>query len=94
MDLLFSKYASPFLFLDGMIETGRFTEFVLEFMEIHNDEYLYEFWLHKVFNKTFEEFKAACTIQTVNTADLGTTIKESEEILDNFVPEEVAHGAI
>ena len=38
MDLLFQRYASPFLFVDGMIQTGRFAEFVIEFIKTTNQE--------------------------------------------------------
>lgn len=55
MDLLFSRYASPFLLLDQMILTDRFSAFVSELLRIRNEEKdeqtLWEFFLHKVFDK-------------------------------------------
>ena len=87
MDLLFSKYASPFLLLDGMLDTGRFTSFILDFIDIHNDEFLFKIWLHRIYDKSFDDFKNAATAKPITRADVGATIKESEEILNSFVPE-------
>ena len=87
MDLLFKRYASPFLLLDGMIETGRFLEFVLEFIDTTNEEKTYEFWLYKVFDKTYAEFKDIVMPKPVEKIDLETTVQESKDILNSFVPE-------
>lgn len=89
MDLLFKRYASPFLLLDGMLGTGRFTEFILKFIDTQNEETIYDLWLHKVHDKTYQEFKdqimqAATPATPVN---LETTIRESENILKSFIPE-------
>ena len=46
-----------FLLFDNLIATGRFLEFILEFIDIRNEEKIYDYWLHKVFDKGFEEFK-------------------------------------
>ena len=70
MDLLFSRYASPFLLLDQMILTDRFSAFVSELLRIRNEEKdeqtLWEFFLHKVFDKSFYEF--ATETQTATPA--------------------------
>ena len=57
MDLLFKRYANPFLLLDNMITTGRFLEFILELIDIQNDEKIHDVWIHKVFDKSFDDFK-------------------------------------
>lgn len=94
MDLLFSKYASPFLFVDGMIQTGRFSEFVIEFIEIDNEkrqeEQMWQLYLHKVFNKSYNEFKESLdgTNEKMSESQLETTVQESKNLLDNFIPEE------
>ena len=36
MDLLFNRYASPFLILDQMLEAGRFSEFINELYKDYN----------------------------------------------------------
>jgi len=91
MDLLFKRYASPFLLLDGMIQTGRLLEFIKEFIDISNNDEIYDLWLHRVFDKGFEEFKnevlSKAETSQVTDQDVETTIKNSYEILNNFSPE-------
>ncbi len=62
MDMLFKRYANPFVLLDQAIGTGRLAEFIGECVRIHNEEQRektnWEFFLHKVFDKSFEEFSA------------------------------------
>ena len=87
MDLLFSKYANPFLFVDGMIQTGRFAEFVLEFIELENEKQLWEFYLHKVYDKSFEDFKRSLRpVRKPTQTDIKTTVNDSKSILDGFIP--------
>lgn len=62
MDLLFSRYADPFLFINGMIKSGRFCFFVSSFLKQINGETeekaLWEFYLHRVFEGSFADFRA------------------------------------
>lgn len=88
MDLLFKKYASPFLLLDGMITTGRFSEFVDRFIEIHNEDTTWEFYLHKVQDKSYAEFKDEISIPVVTQADIETTVTDSINILNSFNPKQ------
>lgn len=87
MDLLFSRYASPFLLLDGMLDTGRFLDFILDFIDIHNNDEIFKIWLHKVYDKSFDDFKTEVMAKPVTRAEIGATIQESENILSGFVPE-------
>ena len=96
MDLLFKRYASPFLFMDGYILTGRFSEFVSEFIKTNNqekeDKFDWEFFLHKVQDMTFKEFKEHIKInsetQNMTAKNIETTINDSLNILGNFTPTE------
>ena len=96
MDLLFKRYASPFLFMDGMIQTGRFSEFVSEFVALHNEDYEFQLdwdiYLHKVQGITFEEFKAEIEtnkqLQEMTENTIESTVQNSLEILNNFKPSE------
>ncbi len=92
MDLLFKRYANPFLLLDNLIATGRFLEFILELIDIQNEEKIYDVWLHKVFDKGFDAFKEAVMennqIVNVDNQNVETTINESFDILNNFNPHE------
>lgn len=95
MDLLFKRYADPFLFMDQMLLTGRFNEFVVEMQKItakeKDDQATWEFFLAKVHDKSFNEFKqdlvASINANNVTEADLEATVKESWTILDGFNPE-------
>lgn len=97
MDCLFSKYGSPFLFIDGIIQTNRFSEFVDEFLSLENEKKKWEFYLHKVFDKSFDEFEESLPKQQdVSDEQLETTIKDSKSILSGFIPTErgVNNGTI
>lgn len=93
MDLLFKRYASPFLLLEIYIEEGRLYDFVAEFMRTHNEELMWDVWLHKVFDKNFEEYKEAVLSAAKSSIrpskkQLETTLIDSMNILDSFNPEE------
>lgn len=91
MDLLAKRYASPFFVLEEYVRQGRVCEFVIEVNEIHNDEQLWELWLHKVFEeKSFDEWKKSLRIKNeppVDKSTLKETVTNSKIMLDGFVPE-------
>lgn len=90
MDLLFKRYASPFLLLDNLIISNKFSGFILELINIVNDEEIYDVWLHRVFDKNFSEFKNEVLDRSevieVSDQEIETTINESQKILNNFKP--------
>lgn len=94
MDLLSKRYANPCFFMDGMIETGRFREFVDEFIKTYNqekeDKLDWEYFLHKVYDMTFKDFKEHIKInsetQNMTAKNIETTINDSLNILGNFTP--------
>lgn len=94
MDLLFKRYASPFILLDEMIRAGELFEFVLCMAEQINEEQEWEFFLHKVFDKSFVEFKgevkasAGAQNTKMSESEIETTLQESRDILTNFIPGE------
>ncbi len=95
MDRLFSKYACPFPFIDGMIRTGRFESFVDDFMrqqfEDENEQKTWEFFLHRVFEGSFEDFKQQLAEnkanQTMTASEIETAINHTNSILKTFNPE-------
>ena len=95
MDRLYHRYADPFSFIDGMIQTGRFCEFVNFFCEtVHkekDEETSWQYYLHKVFEGSFADFKAELKNnsehQNMSERTMETTIKHSLNILNNFNPE-------
>lgn len=90
MDLLFQKYASPFLFLDEVIANGDFVEWLNEFIQAENDNQTWEVWLHKVYDKDFESFKTSVIDSQrkpqITFEAVKETINNSKEILNNFKP--------
>lgn len=97
MDLLFKRYASPFLLLDVAIENSRFLAFLSELIDTVNEEKIYDLWMHRVFNKGYEEFKKSVMKRsstravptTTNKEDIQKIVKDSFEILNNFNPKKV-----
>ena len=92
MDLLFKRYADPFSLLDGYIQTSRMCEFVHRFVEQQAEDNRWEFYLHKVWDKSFTEFcesmRASQEPQAMSDEDLEATIQMSMNILGNFNPEQ------
>lgn len=104
MDYLFHRYANPFPLLEGMISTGRLCEFVEEFIKTHNEEEehkaTWEFWLHKVFDKSWAEFRESLnpteTIENAapTQAEMEETIRASFTMLEGFSLRGGADGTI
>lgn len=89
MDLLFSKYASPYLLLDQVIEEKRFCEFIVEFAEAKRENELIDVWLHKINDKSYVDFKDALIKpkqKQFSKQSLEATIKNSRNILNGFIP--------
>ena len=92
MDLLFVRYASPFILLDSFITTNSLNDFINDFfnfvIEERNEKSQWEFFLHKVYDKSWSEFRSSIK-QSDNQEpiDLGATLVKSKNILNNFTPE-------
>lgn len=80
--------------LDGMISTGRFFEFVDAFIDTYNEEQeektLWEYWLHRVFDKSYDEFRTLTGsneqhAEAPTQEDAQNIVSESKAILNNFV---------
>lgn len=95
MDLCFKRYASPFLFMDGMIHAGRFEEFVKDLVKTvdkEKEEQLnWEFYLHRVlegsFNDFIDEIETNAKNQHLSKRTIETTVQHSMNILNQFNPE-------
>ena len=91
MDLLFTRYASPFVLLDGLILTNSLNNFINEFFNIINEERKeksqWEFFLHKVYDKSWSEFSNDIEqSENQKPIDLGATLVKSKNMLSNFTP--------
>lgn len=89
MDLLFNRYASPFSFIDVLISSGRFSEGVSEIYSFSNEDKEWDFFLHKVFDKSFDDFRKETLSQPqkMTSEDFETTVNNSKSMLQGFVPE-------
>ena len=102
MDLLFKRYADPFTLMDGYIRTSRFCEFIRGFIEQKKEDDRWEYFIHKVWGKSYDEFceslQTTQDLQGMSEDDIEATIKKSMDILGNFNPEqeegEVLNGFI
>ena len=88
MDLLFKRYASPFLLLDSLILTNSLNNFISDFIDFVREDNEWEFFLHKVYDKSWSEFSDEI-VQEENQKpiNLGATLMKSKNMLNNFTPE-------
>lgn len=92
MDLLFKRYGDPFSLLNGYIRTERLFDFVNVFVDETNEDLLFDVWLHKVQDKTFDEFKRSIGLKSEAVPEQGlsesleTTLNNTTDILNSFIP--------
>lgn len=88
VDSLYSKYASPQFLIDELISNCDFFEWVIEFINAENDRQAWEVWLHKVFDKSFEDFKKSVGISQneITEEQIETTVLDSKSLLSEFIP--------
>ena len=83
--------------LDNLIQAEQFNEWVEYFLNKQakedDDKKLWEFFLHKVFDKSFDEWKAEAstgnsdgTVGVMDEAKKEEIIKRSDDILNGFKP--------
>ena len=91
MDLLFRRYADPFSLLNGYIQTARLCEFIHAIVERKKEDDRWEYFLHKVWDKSYSEFCEALQtsqdLQSMTDDEIEATIKKSMNILGNFNPD-------
>ena len=88
MDLLFVRYASPFILLDGLILTNSLNSFIDDFFDFVREDNEWEFFLHKVYDKSWSEFSNDIEqAENQKPIDLGATLMKSKNMLNNFTPE-------
>jgi hypothetical protein len=96
MDLLYQRYASPFSFIERMIKSGGFYNFVVEFDKTiakeKEEKQNWEFFLHKVWDGSYQDFIADVENNkknlTMTKRTIETTVQHSMNILNNFSPDE------
>ena len=79
-----------------MIQQGRLFEFVNELYHIQIEEEdnqkLWDIWLHRVFDQTFDDWKKSLPTQQTNAptteSKIGATVLNSKNILNGFNPDD------
>ena len=93
MDLLFKRYASPFVLLNAMIQTNSLSAFIDDMLKFINEEFQektqWEFFLHKVYDESWANFcDRIKSEEQSKTVDLDATLTKSSEMLINFTPDD------
>lgn len=93
MDFLAKRYKDPYFLLEQMTQQGRLFEFLIELNQIkieeEDEEKLWDIWLHRVFDKTFTDWRESIKNEETNTmseSDIKATVKNSYNILNGFDP--------
>ena len=93
---MYHRYANPLELLQQMFEIGQLNRFITEVGNIvwqeKADHQQWDFWVHRVFDMEFSEYVQLCEnsmqqAETSDNVDLGETIRNSFEMLENFQPE-------
>lgn len=94
MDLLSQRYASPFFVLDEFIRLGQLHDFIQGIMQVifeeKKEKYRWEFFLHKVFDKTYEEYLNIVEgtdneAHSMTDDEIIQITAQSRDLLNNFV---------
>lgn len=91
MDLIFKRYSSPFSLIDPLIENNQFSDFITTFNDKVIEDIEFEYWLHRIFDKSFIEYRDkihSVTKVEVNMSEeeIKATLNKSNEMLTNFNP--------
>lgn len=92
MDLLFKRYASPFLLLDEMILMRQFSDFVEKLIEFDTEDKRWDYYVHRVEGQSYSDWKESIGISSIPNNDfvssdgIETTLNDAFSIINNFKP--------
>lgn len=93
MDLLFKRYASPFDYLNILLESGNFERGIINILETENDDKSWEYYLsNNPHNKSSfvdwkkENNRKMQAQRPMSKAEVDATVRKSQDILNNFKP--------
>nr|WP_296077340.1 hypothetical protein [uncultured Ruminococcus sp.] len=87
MDLLFKRYASPFLLIEQMIAINNFSDFVTKLLNLNDEDILWEFFLHKYMGEqSYSEWKESLESRELSAEEAEKIISNSFDILNSFEP--------
>lgn len=74
--------------IDALINIGAFSSWVDEFAEGESDRILWDIWVHRIFDKSFADFKKSLEPkEEISDEQVADIISDSMKALENFVPE-------
>ena len=91
MDWVFREYSNPFSLLESLIQNNRFNNWIDVFLTSHNQKIQWEFWLHKDFEHTWNEFVGEDSQddgQSMTDEQMISTVQDTYAILNGFKLEE------
>jgi hypothetical protein len=87
MDLLFKRYASPFLLIEQMIAINSLSDFATKLINLNDEDILWEFFLHKyIGEQSYSEWKESLESKEVSVEEAEKIISNSFDILNSFEP--------
>lgn len=92
--MVFKRYSNPLSLFDELIENNQFSDFIDTLNDKYIEEFTYDYWIHKVFDKSFDDFKKEIKLSNdaqvgyMNEEDIKATINKSKDILSNFKPQD------
>ncbi len=98
MDLLYSRYASPLSYIDGLIEIGMFAEGIVEMVKQDDEDRMWQLYLHsnKLVSpeKSFNDWKesvmtASQQRKPMSKSELKAAKNKADNILSNFKIQEI-----
>ena len=95
LDLLFIEYASPFILLDTVIQTGQFVDFLETFRRKREERIRWEYYIHKLSpldDRSWDQFNrdldgGIVMEERPSDEEITETVKQSYKIMKGFNPE-------
>lgn len=80
--------------MDSLIENDMFSDFIPTIIDAHNDELLWDVWVHTIIyhRKPFNEYKDSLNtdnaqVEYLTEDEVKTTVNKSKDILSTFKPQ-------
>ena len=95
LDLLFTEYASPFILLDTVIQTGHLVDFLETFEKKREERIRWEYYIHKLSpldDRSWDQFNrdldgGVVMEERPSDEDITETVRQSYNIMKHFDPE-------
>ena len=89
MDLLYHRYASPFDYLQGLLDSGNLINGINYLFEEENERKLWELYLHSFPSDSYEDWKKKIKANNdmpkeLSQKEVAKQVNKSNEILKSF----------